>query len=74
MADHISFLDALKSVLFTSDGKLFGVRAILAFAFTGVTVYLWAAGDPVPAELLVITSGIDSFYFGSRVAQSSNGS
>jgi hypothetical protein len=42
------------------------VRAILALAFTGVTIYLWGTGSIVPPELLGITGLVVGNYFGSR--------
>ena len=70
----MSFWEGLKGVLFTNDGKLVGVRAILALSFTGATIALWLQEITVPPELLTITSGTVAFYFGSRVAEVNNGS
>ncbi len=70
----MSFWDGLKGVLFTNDGKLVGVRAILALSFTAATIALWLQEINVPPELLTITSGTVAFYFGSRVAEVNNGS
>ena len=65
-----AFFDGLKSVLFTSDGKVVGVRSAMALIPTGVAGYLWAAGNPVPSELIQIVVGFNSFYFGIRAVQS----
>lgn len=42
------------------------VRAVLALMLTGVCSFLWATGQPVPAELLVTTSGVVAYYFATR--------
>jgi hypothetical protein len=42
------------------------VRALLAVVLTGTCAFLWATGQPVPAELLVTASGVIGFYFASR--------
>jgi len=53
----------MSSPLNLPDGS---VRAILAMAFTGVTIYLWGTGTSVPPELLGITGLVVGNYFGSR--------
>ena len=50
----------------TAEGGPLRVRALLAFAFTGVTCYLFLDGQQVPETLLVLNSGVVAFYFGNR--------
>ena len=58
-------MDAIKNLL-TGTGGLLRVRALLAFAFTGATVYLFIDGTEVPAELMALTGGAVGYYFGTR--------
>lgn len=44
------------------------VRAIIALVFTATTAFLFATGQAVPTELLVVNSLVDGFYFGTRTA------
>ena len=53
----------MASPLNLPDGS---VRAILALAFTGVTIFLWGTGETVPPELLGITGLVVGNYFGAR--------
>jgi hypothetical protein len=53
----------MASPLNLPDGS---VRAILALAFTGVTIFLWGTGATVPEALLGITGLVVGNYFGSR--------
>ena len=61
-------MDSIKNLL-TGTGGLLRVRALLAFAFTGTTVYLFVDGTAVPPELMALTGGAVGYYFGTRGAE-----
>lgn len=65
------FFEGLKSVLFTADGKLVAVRALIALGLTGTACYLWVEDGTVPSELLAFIGPILGFYFGARFSGSS---
>lgn len=58
-------MDRLYDALF-AEGGLFRVRALLAFALTGASIYLWVTDGSVPDALLTTTAAADAFYFASR--------
>ena len=47
------------------------VRGVLTLMFSGVTLYLWVTGMPVPETLLGVTTLIVGNYFGVRSATDS---
>ncbi len=53
----------------TGEGGLLRVRALLAFAFTAATIYLFVDGAEAPPELMTLTGGAVGYYFGTRGAK-----
>jgi hypothetical protein len=58
--------------LLRGEGGLLRARGVLALLFSGTTCYLWATGDPVPAELIAINATVVGVYFGARIASGPN--
>ena len=54
--------------LFTGDGGIFRVRALIAFGLVGTCCYLFAAELTVPGELLALTGGVLGHYYATRAA------
>lgn len=61
-------METIKTALF-GVGGLLKVRALLAFIWSGATIYLFVSGDAVPETLLVINTGIVTYYFATRTAE-----
>ena len=61
-------LDAIIKCFFTGDGKLFGVRSIIALTLTGSAAYLWIVGDSVSTEHIAAMTGFTGVYVGGRFA------
>ncbi len=61
-------MDFIKNLLI-GEGGLLRVRALLAFALTGCTVYLFVDGVDAPPELMTLTGGAVGYYFGTRGAK-----
>ena len=59
-------MDALKSLL-TGTGGILRVRALLAFAFTFTTCYLFIENGEAPQELLILNAAYLSYYFATRL-------
>ena len=59
--------DKLFDALF-GEGGLLRVRAVLAFALTGASIYLFIDGQSVPDPLLALTSSTVAFYIAGRTA------
>ena len=44
------------------------VRPIISLYLVGVCGFLWVKGQPIPAELLALTSSLVSYWFAARFA------
>ena len=45
------------------------VRALIAIAFVGASVFLFVTGKTVPVELLTLTGIVVTFYYTTRVGE-----